>query len=227
MYRLGKILLICLLIRGSVATATAHAQHSYNWTPSRTYTDANHGVTFHTPPTWKPTTERLTEFDPRHNVVHPMLLETDDPTPTVVFFDTADHYAQTSVTGFYFIYSVKLLPDAPACEKLVSGLSIEEDAKPRQLTLNGIQFTARYSDEGDPNTRRGVDGTVYSTFRSGTCYLFETTVTLCDRSNGAADDNYKFAKTLRPIPWAAIHAGLLNIIRTVRISPAALPAQGR
>jgi hypothetical protein len=218
MYRFGKTLLICVLILGGVATTTVSAQHLNNWTPTRTYTDAAHGVTFRTPPTWKPTTERPDTFNPSLKAVYPMLMQINDPAPTVMFFDPSPSlYAHTSVTGLYFIYSVKLLPDAAACDKFASGLPSDETAKARQVTLNGIQFTARYSDELDGNTRDGTDGTLYSTFRSGTCYLFETTATLFDRSNGSADDDYKFAKTHRPIPWAAIHAHLFDIMRTVRI----------
>jgi hypothetical protein len=208
-----------LLLTASASFASA--QHPYHWTPTQPYADTAHGVSFRVPPTWEPTTERLTTFDPAHNETHPMLMESNDPAPTAVF--TADSpYPHTAITGVYFLYSLKPVPDAPSCDKFAASLSIDEDevSKPHPITFNGVQFTARHSNDAEPNSRRGIDGTLYSTFRSGMCYLFETTATTYDRSNGAADDDYKWAKEnhIHPAPWATLQRHLDAIMQTVRIS---------
>jgi hypothetical protein len=179
---------------------TANTQQPYRWTPSQTYTDASSGITFQLPPAWQRTTESQSMYTPT-------LMVLKDPKPTVVFFDAPSrgHYGNTNLAALYFTYSHTRTANAAACDQLAN-LGDDEDTKPRTIILNHIRYTDHAV--GDAGLGSSADGHLYSTYRAGICYLFETTTAL---SNNV--ENIHF---LKPTDYAAIDAHLLAILQTVR-----------
>jgi hypothetical protein len=81
------------------------------------------------------------------------------------------------------------------------------------MVLGGRSYTVYETGAGAMN--QGDAGTLYATYANRTCYLFETDVATI--STGVVDD----VSNLTSVQWRHIDAGLLEIMKSVRIDPKA------
>jgi hypothetical protein len=130
-----------------------------------TYTDPKNGVSFQYPSVWK------TDADPSSAA---SLVRENPPNITPVFAvefsPEGNLYEKTNLTGLAYIYFATPSPNITACAKL-SDVNQGQPPKPTNVIIRGVRF--QHSTGGDGGMSQWMTSDAYSTYRSGTCYIFE------------------------------------------------------
>ena len=180
------------------------------WTLDATYTDNQHGVTFRYPSTWEATTQIA------H---HPPALTVSDAKPIAGFGYSeggfprnriVGPYSETNLEGVGIVYSAVPVTSAAKCEAKAASLS---DSPKHSVTFGHHLFTAHETSEAGMS--QSIEGDLYAAYVGSTCYLFETDVASASQ---AVLDNIQ---ALTPAQLRDIHTHLLNIMKSVRVSPTA------
>jgi hypothetical protein len=178
------------------------------WTLDATYEDAQHGVSFRYPSTWKPGTQ----FG---NV--PPVLSTEATTPNAGFGYSeggfprnrvVGPYSKTNLEGFGIVYAAQPAASPAACEATAASLA----ATPGHSTvvLSNRSYSAYQT--GGAGMSQSFSGNLYATYIQGTCYLFETG--MGSVAPGVVDG----VRALTPAQVRSIEAHLFDILKTVRIT---------
>ena len=126
--------------------------------PSATYEDSEHGVSFQYPASWKREAMRAGQLG---GEILPV------PNEKAPFYGTNI----VSPVG-YFRYRVVPGLDIGACSRKVQYAIHDQDSPPHSVLIDGVRFHAIVFDA--PVTGQSFEGTVYWALRHGDCYLFET-----------------------------------------------------
>jgi hypothetical protein len=179
------------------------------WTLDATYTDHQHGVTFRYPSAW----EATTQFG-----YHQPALTVSEATPVAGFGYSeggfprgriVGPYAGTNLEGVGIVYSTVPVASAPKCEAKAASLS---DSPKHSHVILGQRCFSVY-ETGESGMSQSIEGELYAAYVGSTCYLFETDVAMA--SPGALDD----IPALTPAQLRDIHLHLLNIMKSVRVTP--------
>jgi len=198
-----------------LSATTACAQESRLWAPLKTYSDPARGVSFQYPASW----EAATQFG-----YNPGALSTDE-TKLVAGFGFVIEQGQGKridivdgnafVEGFGIVYSAVPANNATACDGVARKLLDDQPSgKTKHVKFGGITY-ATY-DGSQAGMNQPTEGTLYATFRRGTCFLFETdeaTVTMA-----VFDEDDVSTRTAVAIkPSRSISTHLLDVMKSVRI----------
>jgi hypothetical protein len=175
-----------------------------------TYTDPQHGVTFSYPSAWEATT---------WFAYHPPALTVLGTSKPIAGFgydeggfprgEIVGPYTRTNLEGFGLVYSAVPAANAAECESEAASLS---DSNRHTHVVFGHRSFSSY-ETGEAGMSQLIYGTLYATYVTLTCYLFETDVAVV--SPGAVDD----IKGLTLAQGRYIDARLLDIMKSVRIVP--------
>ncbi len=175
-----------------------------------TYTDPQHGVTFRYPSAWEATTQFA---------YHPPALTESGTAKPIAGFGYSERgfpregvvgpYTQTNLEGFGIVYSA--VPAASGAECESKAASVSDSNKHSHIVLGHRSFSAY--ETGETFMSQSISGTLYVTYASHTCYLFETDVAAV--SLGVVDD----VQGLTLAQGRYIEARLLDIMKSVRIVP--------
>jgi hypothetical protein len=185
------------------------------WRLDAIYRDRKHGVTFRYPSVWRPSTQ--------FGYWPPALY--DSVTPPIAGFgyrvggfpraqnEEGHPYSATNVEGFGIVYSAFAAASAAKCTETAASLSYT--ANHRIATFRKNSFVVYQTGQG--GMTQSASGSLYATYASRTCYLFETSLAL---SEGAVDNSAGIS-ALTPAQSRFIETQLLNIVRSAQIVPKA------
>ena len=155
-----------------------------------TYQDAANGVSFQYPAAFHETKD-VSDYFP------PALLEMKGITfhaklaysPTLELANSSqDQEASTDLGELAFLFATKHTPSAGTCYALIKDWDNADSGAPapKSVTFSGVTFhTAEVSDSG---LSHFIEGKIYATYRTGTCFLFEQIVTGLDGYAGDVTD---------------------------------------
>lgn len=177
--------------------------------PLNTFHDPAHGVTFRYPAAWV----SGVAFYLSSVIQYPRPEGGLKPPLAIVGFtvkDTPGPYQGTDLTGVQFVYNVVPDRDAAACARRVADVS---NRGVTRTILNGIAYT-HYSG-ADAGLGHGAQREVYSTFREGSCYLFEEAIMTEDVAGAGGQP-----RALTPAQHRELRRQLDSVMLSVRYAPA-------
>ncbi len=189
------------------------AKPGFPWTPTTTYADPAHGVTFRYPAAFKPTTQ--------FSYIPPLLKQSETVKPVAGFgyslggfprTDFSGAYANTNLEGFGIAYAAVESANQKTCRATADSIAqLAPNAEPpAHETINGRPFLVYPTGQEDMMKR--LFGSLYATWTNRTCYLVETETGTV--SPGVVDG----VDSLTPQQSAAIDAGLLRIVHSLLIA---------
>lgn len=179
------------------------------WRLDAVYTDAQHGVSFRYPSSWKATTECGNH--------QPALAQSEEAKPIAGFGyieggfprqATVGPYTNTNLEDFGIVYSAIPATSVTECETKAASIPNEHGQKAKAM-FGGRTFSVYETGEG--GVSQSVSGKLYVTYVQSTCYLFETDVAVA--SPGVVDN----IPALTQAQSDAIEAHLLGMMKSVRI----------
>jgi hypothetical protein len=176
------------------------------WTPTKTYVDTVHGVSFAYPSAWKRGASRRND-----SMDGPSLFNSRITVEASFDSQSTGHYAADTLEAVYFTYAHEPEASDAACDALAATL-VDTDTVKQSITMNGTIYARRQS--GDASAGHSSDGYLYSTFARGTCFLFETDFATV--AAGILPDN---ARDLSRHDMEDIESHLLAIMKSVQIKP--------
>ncbi len=147
----------------STATSTAAAGHPQT-VPTSGYVDAERGLSFRYPTVW-------TRSHSQQGYLPSAILDTPGVHgKQTVTFEPLGVYASTNLTNLNFTYALLRNATAQTCHDAVA--KNQDGTGPVTTAMvNGVAFTEISGGDAGMSHRLGI--TLDSTFRNGTCYLFE------------------------------------------------------
>jgi hypothetical protein len=171
--------------------------------PLTTYTDAANGVRFQYPAVWTRSSEVVAYL--------PSYLTMDGSTPTAVlqFSGKGNVYEKTNFDSLSFIYLAVPGKTQAECHEL-GEMKDENEKPPQTVVIHGVAY--RHASGGDAGMSHDLSIELYSTWRSGTCLLFEED--LRNIAPGVIDG----ARALTPLEFHALQRHLDRIMQSVTLN---------
>ncbi len=209
----AMLLSVALFAQGQGAASKEHTAKTLTltqvWALDATYTDAQHGVTFHYPSVW----QAETQF-----AYHPPALSRSDEDKPIAGFGYSEGgfprgrfigpYSESELEGVGFVYTAEPAASAAECE--AKAASYSDSPKHTKVVIGGRTFSDYETGEGGMS--QSISGDLYATYAQHTCYLFEADVAMV--SAAVVDD----IKPLDTAQMSAIFKRLTEIMKTVRIA---------
>jgi hypothetical protein len=137
--------------------------------PTQLYQDLKYGVSFRYPSVWT----RVTKDDQGYfgtKILDSSLGSTVEFRAAVKFSPLRNYYEKTNLEYLSFTYAVANAASQKACDKIAAS-NVDPGGHPRVIDIAGVKFTQ--IEGGDAGMMQGVSLIVASTYRQGTCFLFE------------------------------------------------------
>jgi hypothetical protein len=137
--------------------------------PTQLYQDLKYGVSFQYPSIWT----RISKDD--QGYFGTKILGSSPGSDikfraAVKFSPSGNYYEKTDLEDLSFTYAVANAASQKACDKIAAS-NVDPGDHPRTMDLAGVKFTQ--IEGGDAGMMQGVSLIVASTYRQGTCFLFE------------------------------------------------------
>lgn len=137
--------------------------------PMLLYQDSKYGVSFRYPSVWT----RISKDD--QGYFGTKILESSPGSDVefraaVKFSPSGNYYEKTDLDYLSFTYAVAKAASHKACDKIAAS-NVDPGDHLRTIDLAGVEFTQ--IEGGDAGMMKGVSLIVASTYRQGTCFLFE------------------------------------------------------
>ncbi len=137
--------------------------------PTQLYQDLKYEVSFRYPSVWT----RITEDDQGYfgtKILGSSLGSNVKFRAAVKFSPLGNYYEKTNLEYLSFTYAVANAASQKTCDKIAAS-NVDPGDHPRTIDLAGVGFTQ--IEGGDAGMMQGVSLIVASTYRQGTCFLFE------------------------------------------------------
>jgi hypothetical protein len=173
-------------------------------TPLTQYTDPAHSVTFTYPSVWKQVKE-FEDYSPPAVFRATGSANKIKPAIVIQFTGAGNLYARTDLSVIAFQYGTVANSSPAACSKIAVDIS-----EPATTLIHGVRF--RHGSESGGGAGHGIKWDVYTTYRSGVCYVFE--------EDFATDDVVDHERSLTKSEMKALHRHLDAIMQSVQFVPA-------
>lgn len=137
--------------------------------PTQMYQDSKYGVSFRYPSIWT----RISKDDQGYfgtKILGSSLGSDVEYRAAVKFSPSGNYYEKTDLEYLSFTYAVANAVSQKACDKIAAS-NVDPGDHPRTIDLAGVKFTQ--IEGGDAGMMQSVSLIVASTYRQGTCFLFE------------------------------------------------------